>query len=98
MNTEERLERIESLIRISAKNVLNTKEVAILMDLSESRVRHLVSENIIPYYKMGSKTYFNKSEIESWLLSNRYDSRSEIESKAATYITTKDIKKCTRTE
>ena len=53
MSTDERLERIERLILMSSKNALNTKEVAIMLDISESRVRHLVNEKSLPYYKQG---------------------------------------------
>lgn len=88
MSTDERLERIERLILMSSKNALNTKEVAIMLDISESRVRHLVNEKSLPYYKQGNKTYFKKTEIESWMLHTRYESKAEIESKAATYIAT----------
>ena len=88
MSTDERLARIERLILMSSKNALNTKEVALMLDISESRVRHLVCDNALPYYKQGNKTYFKKSEVENWMLHTRYESKSEIESKASTYIAT----------
>ena len=88
MSTDERLARIERMIIMSSKNALNTKEVAIMLDISESRVRHLIMEKSIPYYKQGKKTYFKKSEIEDWMLHNRYETTAEIESKASTYIAT----------
>lgn len=88
MSTDERLARIERMIIMSSKNALNTKEVAIMLDISESRVRHLIMEKSIPYYKQGKKTYFKKSEIEDWMLHTRYETKVEIESKASTYIAT----------
>lgn len=88
MSTDERLARIERMIIMSSKNALNTKEVAIMLDISESRVRHLIMEKSIPYYKQGKKTYFKKSEIEDWMLHTRYETKAEIESKASTYIAT----------
>lgn len=88
MSTDERLARIERMIIMSSKNALNTKEVAIMLDISESRVRHLIMEKSIPYYKQGKKTYFKKSEIEDWMLHTRYETNAEIESKASTYIAT----------
>lgn len=88
MSTDERLARIERMIIMSSKNALNTKEVAIMLDISESRVRHLIMEKSIPYYKQGKKTYFKKSEIEDWMLQTRYETKAEIESKASTYIAT----------
>lgn len=86
MSIEERLERIESLVLIGAKNVLNVAETAIMLNLSQSRVRHLVSERAIPHYKQGAKTYFKKSEVEQWQLSYRVPTTQEIESQATTHL------------
>ncbi len=85
MGVEERLERIERLMVISSKAVLDTKEVALMLNISESRVRHLVSERNIPHYKQGRITYFKKSEIEEWQLQNRIPTNDEIRKKAVNY-------------
>ena len=42
MEVVDRLARIEKLITIGSKNVLTTDEVAMLLGISTSRVRHLV--------------------------------------------------------
>ena len=89
MNIEERLERIERLIAMSAKNVLNTKDVALMLGVSEGRIRHLVSDRMIPCYKRGTKNYFIKAEVEKWLTSERVETCEEINSLASTYIATK---------
>jgi excisionase family DNA binding protein len=88
MGVEERLERIERLVMLGSKTVLDTKEVALMLNLSESRIRHLVSERNIPHYKQGRITYFKKSEIEEWQLRHRIPTNDEIESKAMTYTST----------
>lgn len=85
MSIEQRLERIERLLIITSKEVLTTSDMAILLNVSESRIRHLTSAREIPYYKQGGKTYFKKSEIEEWQLSQRIPSNQEIKCKAATY-------------
>ena len=85
MGVEERLERIERLMVISSKAVLDTKEVALMLNISESRVRHLVSERNIPHYKQGRITYFKKSEIEEWQLQNRIPTNDGIRKKAVNY-------------
>lgn len=85
MSTDERLARIERLILMSTKNALNTKEVALMLDISESRVRHLVNEKSLPYYKQGNKTYFKKQDIEDWMLHTRFESKAEIDRQATTY-------------
>lgn len=85
MEIEERLERIERLMLLSSKSVLDTSEVALMLNISPSRVRHLVCERNIPHYKQGRLTYFKKSEIEEWLLERKVPTNEEIERKAATY-------------
>lgn len=88
MGVEERLERIERLLLIGSKEVLNTSEVALLLDVSESRVRHLTSAKKIPHYKQGNKIYFRKKELETWQLQSRVPTNDEIKSKGTTYAVT----------
>ena len=87
MSADERLARIERLILIQSKEALTVSEVALMLGLSESRVRHLTSEKELPNYK---NTYFKKSEIEKWMLSERVPTNSEIRSQATTHCIIKD--------
>lgn len=87
MSIEQRLERIETLLILSAKEVLSVKEVAALISRSESRVRHLVSQREIPHYKNDKgQVSFRKSEIESWLLGQKIPTAAETYSLASTHI------------
>lgn len=95
MELDKRLERIERLFIIAFKKALNVADVALLLGVSESRVRHMTSEGTLPYSKPGGKLYFDKDDIERYLLSNRQPSRAEIESIAATRIATARIKRHT---
>ena len=90
MSADERLARIERLILIQSKEALTVSEVSLMLGLSESRVRHLTSEKELPYYKKGKNTYFKKSEIEKWMLSERVPTNSEIRSQATTHCIIKD--------
>lgn len=85
MSADERLERIERLILISSKEALTVSEVALMLGLSESRVRHLTSEKELPYYKQGKNTYFKKSEVEEWMLSTRVPTNAEVNAIATTH-------------
>lgn len=88
ITVEERLERIERLILIGAKEVLDAREVAIMLNLSEERVRHLVCARDIPFYRNDRKKIcFRKSEIESWQTQTKVPTNAEIEARAATYTT-----------
>lgn len=93
---EEILQAIRDIrreINVLLKNVWSVADLAIVLNISESRVRHIVAEGTIPYYKpSGGKLYFKREEIEAWLLSNRTASNAEIESQAATYFATRRIR------
>jgi hypothetical protein len=86
MEVNERLARIERLITIGSKNVFTTDEVALLLGISTSRVRHMVCDREIPHYRRGNKVYFKKSEIEDWQLSRRVPTNEEINNKATTHV------------
>lgn len=87
---EERIERIEKLLIINAKQVLNAGECALMLGISESRVRHLACDKDIPHYKKGKLLFFKKSEIEDWMLRDRVPTNEEIREKASTYCLTKN--------
>lgn len=48
MSIEQRLERLERIMLLQFKNVLNVDDVAIILSVSTDRVRHLVSKRLIP--------------------------------------------------
>ncbi len=92
MNIEERLMRMERMIILGVKKALNVADVALLLGVSESRVRHMATAQEIPSYKHKGKLYFDKEEIEKHLLSNRKPSLAEIHSAAATRLAVQRIK------
>jgi len=85
-----RLERLEWLIEsqsIYTKEVLNFKEACQYLELSQSHLYKLTSSGAIPHYKPnGKKIYFNRKELNNWLLRNRASSIEEIEQQAADYL------------
>lgn len=50
---------------------LKLKDVATLLNVSESTVRRWMTESKIPHYRMNNQFRFNRSEIESWMLQNK---------------------------
>lgn len=98
MTIAEQLSRIERLMVISAKSVLNTRELALMLDISQDRIRHLVSARNIPHYRQGNRIFFKKSEIEDWQLQHRVPTNDEIQCKAATYNLLSKKSKATKTK
>jgi len=90
---DERLRNIETLLS-SQKTVLNFDEVVAYTGLSKSYLYKLTCSGGIPCYKpQGKHIYFNKPEIDQWLLQNRKATTREIESQAATFVTLKNVTK-----
>ena len=86
----ERLERIEKLLveqQTLQKQVLNFNETCQYLELSQSHLYKLTSTGAIPHYKPnGKKLYFNRPELDEWLLRNRNSTKDEIEQQAADYL------------
>ena len=83
------LENIEHLLRAQSlqnKTVLTIDEVAEFTGLSKLYLYKLTSKNEIPHSKPnGKNVFFNKSEIENWLLRNRQATNEELENEAENY-------------
>jgi len=78
------LQELKQLAVLGAKNVLNMDDVCLLSGLSKSHLYKLVWSKRIPYYKSegGKMTYFNKQEIEKWLMAYRVPTAAESEQAA----------------
>ena len=82
-----RLDRIESLSALAAKNVLNIDDVVMLTGMTKGTIYQLTHQKKLPYYKpTGRSLYFNRKEVEDWMMRNRYDTIEESDSKASSYI------------
>lgn len=91
---KEQIKNIESKLLISTKKVLTLNEVAIYTGLSKSHIYKLCCSNEIPFYKPQGKTnYFDREELEEWLLQNRVATNEEIEQESINAITTKKYRK-----
>jgi excisionase family DNA binding protein len=55
------------------KEVINLKELSQMTGLSKSCLWKKTMSRQIPHYKVGKLCYFNVSEINKWLQSNRVE-------------------------
>lgn len=69
-----------------ASNVLTINGVSQLTGLTTATIYRLTSQKAIPHYKRGNKLYFQKNEIEAWLVGNKVLTNAEIDSQAAKYV------------
>ncbi|WP_445710836.1 helix-turn-helix transcriptional regulator [Flavobacterium sp.] len=91
MNTNEtiiieKLNKLETLLVSSIKQILTVEDLINYTGFSRSYIYKLVHKNVIPYSKPNGKTlFFQKNEIDSFLLQNKSASISQIEQKAINY-------------
>ena len=92
-NILEKLNAIERKIDELAalnKDVLNFKEAARYLDVSRSHLYKLTYRKEIPHYKpRGKQVFFEKRELDQWLLQNRQKTKAEIEQAAIDYVVVK---------
>lgn len=71
MTLEQRIENLESIL-LEQKSVLNLEEAANYLSLKKSYLYKLTHRFQIPFYKPNGKNlYFNRHELEKWMLSNK---------------------------
>lgn len=81
----ERLERIERGVMMQ-KNVLTFEEAVMFTGLAKSYLYKLTASGKIPHYKPSGKLiYFDRAELEKWMLRNPVKTAEEIEQQAINY-------------
>lgn len=75
-----KLEAIETLLAAQRPKPMTVEEAAAYLNLSRSYLYKLTSLGLVPFYKpQGKLLYFEKRDLDSWLLRNRVRSASELE-------------------
>jgi excisionase family DNA binding protein len=83
----EKLDYLEQLIISNNKEILSVEELEKYTGFKKSYIYHLVHFNKIPYSKPNGKyLFFEKSEIDQWLLKNKSLSDDQIQEKAREYV------------
>ena len=83
---EQRLDRIERLLR-GQKTVLNFAEACEFTGLSKTYMYKLTHQGRIPHFKPhGKNIYFNREELEQWLLQNPVRTAEQKEREAVDYV------------
>ena len=87
---ERKIEELAALNKELAalnKETLNLKEAARYLNVSCSHLYKLTYTKEIPHYKpRGKQIYFEKRELDQWLLQNRQKTKAEIEQAAIDYV------------
>jgi excisionase family DNA binding protein len=80
-----RLDRLEAQMVLATKTVLDINDVSSLTGYTVKYLRQLVARRDIPHYRRGNRLYFNREEIEDWMMGERIPTNDEIRAKAVGY-------------
>lgn len=90
---QEQLKRIEDLLRknnLLEKEILSLEEASIYLGQSKSSLYKLTSKKEIPFYVPGGKMiYFQRAELDSWILNSRVNTVSDHEISVDNYLSQK---------
>jgi len=100
----ERLKRIETLLEniynqgiipetddVSPK-IMTTKTVATYLNVSPSTIYKMTSSREIPHSKRGKLLYFDKKEIDEWIMKDKQLTNQDINDLASDYIRKRPFK------
>lgn len=82
---DEAVRDVSRVLSVFMRSVWDVEDCAFALKKSASRIRHMVSDGVLPHYKQNGTVYFKREEIESWQLKNRMSSNDELRAKAATH-------------
>jgi len=86
----DQLSRIEEILKIQNAEPLNFEQACSYLGFKKSYLYKLTCFKQIPFYRPnGKKIYFEKSELNKWLLKNRIKSNDELEAEAGQLISRK---------
>lgn len=69
-----------------APKILTTQTVADYLNLSTSCIYKLTSSREIPHSKRGKRLYFDKNEIDQWVMENKCVTNKEIQDMTLQYL------------
>ena len=87
LNLTNQLTRIEEILKSQNAEVMDFEKTCDYLNVSKSFLYKLTCKNRIPFYKPnGKKIYFEKGELNKWLLKNRIKTSEEIDESADKFI------------
>ncbi len=72
--------------------ILNMQEACEYIGISSSHGYKLTSTNQIPHSKRGKRLFFDKSELDQWLVGNKVKTIEELDQETADYFKSSRVK------
>ena len=60
--------KVNKSVKMEEKKLLDVQELTDYIHMSESYVYKMVSKNSIPHIKLGTRTLFERNQIDSWVI------------------------------
>jgi len=93
MKTKLKIKKIIALLEnqnIQYKAILSFQEALAYLDVSKSFLYKLTSSNSITFFKPSGKLiYFKKSDLDQWVLQNKFQQSSSLEQELNNYLNSK---------
>lgn len=90
MNSEELqvlADKISATLSINSKSILSIDEAASYLQMAKSTLYKKTMSRQIPFYRpCGKLIYFDRAELEAWVLENRIATDDELRSRARTIL------------
>ena len=85
---DKRLHSIETKLNTleSSNNLMDTKQVSEYLKLAVPTIYDKVHKREIPHLKTGNKLYFDKNEIDGWLLNGKVLTKDKLNLLADEYL------------
>ena len=88
----DKLDSLSRMTLIGAKTVLDLEETCLFTGLSKGHLYRLTSGRQIPFFRKNRKLYFKKTDLEKWMTETPCASLKDINSQAATYCSTRQMR------
>lgn len=75
----DKLDSIENKIETQNVQIIDINGAVNFLKLKKSYIYLLIHKRKIPFYKPGRKVYFDKIELQNWILNSKVKTQIEIE-------------------
>lgn len=83
-------DKISATLSINTKPILSIDEAASFLQMAKSTLYKKTMSRQIPFYRpCGKLIYFDRAELEAWVLENRIATHGELQSRAQAYLNNK---------
>ena len=62
---------------MSGKKWLNRDQACVYLGVKRSTIYSMISDRMIPHYRIGAKLRFEQSELDSWIEGTRVQTKDE---------------------